>query len=417
MAVVVAGYLAFALVSGRIERWPVTAPMVFVAFGFLVGPGGFGVVDMAPGHEFLHVVAELTLVLVLFADAARIDLKRVREDHNLPARMLVLGLPLAIALGAGIAIVVFPDFGFWEAALLAALLAPTDAALGQAVVSNPAVPVRIRQAINIESGLNDGIALPAVLLFAALASAHGAAGSGDWVSFGLLQVTLGPVVGAVVGFIGARLIDTAAEREWISEPYQGMAILALAGLCYLLAEAVGGNGFIAAFIGGMAFGNFIKNECNFLFEFMETEGQILMLITFLVFGLALLPEGIAGFDWSHLLYAGLSLTLIRMAPIALSLVGSGVRLPTTAFLGWFGPRGLASILFVLLILEEAEIRHAHDILSVTVLTVALSTLLHGLTAAPLAAAYARAVTRMGRCEESKPVADMPLRGGMPDTET
>ncbi len=416
LAVVVAGYLAFALVSGRIERWPVTAPMVFVAFGFLVGPGGFGVVDMAPGHEFLHIVAELTLVLVLFADAARIDLKRVREDHNLPARMLVLGLPLAIALGTGIAIAVFPDFGFWEAALLAALLAPTDAALGQAVVSNPAVPVRIRQAINIESGLNDGIALPAVLLFAALASAHGATGSDDWVSFGVLQVTLGPAVGAVVGFLGGRLIDNAAEHKWISEPYQGMAILALAGLCYLLAEAVGGNGFIAAFVGGMAFGNFIRNECDFLFEFMETEGQILMLITFLVFGLALLPEGIAGFDWAHLAYAVLSLTLIRMAPIALSLLGSGVRLPTIAFLGWFGPRGLASILFVLLILEEAEIRHAQDILSVTVLTVALSTLLHGLTAAPLATAYARAVSRMDRCEEKKPVADMPLRGGMPDTE-
>ena len=416
LAVVVAGYLAFALISGRIERWPITAPMVFVAFGFLVGPGGFGIVDMAPGHEFLHIVAELTLVLVLFADAARIDLMRVREDHNLPARMLVLGLPLAIVLGTGIAIAVFPDFGFWEAALLAALLAPTDAALGQAVVSNPAVPVRIRQAINIESGLNDGIALPAVLLFAALASAHGAAESGDWVSFGLLQVTLGPIVGAAAGFVGARLIDTAAERKWISEPYQGMAILALAGLCYLLAEAVGGNGFIAAFIGGMTFGNFIRNECNFLFEFMETEGQILMLITFLVFGLALLPEGIAAFDWTHVFYAVLSLTLIRMAPIALSLLGSGVKVPTIGFLGWFGPRGLASILFVLLILEEAEIRHAQEILSVTVLTVALSTLLHGLTAAPLAAAYANAVARMGRCEEIRPVVDMPLRGGMLDTE-
>ena len=410
---VVAAYFVFALISGRLEGLPVTAPMVFVALGFVVGPGVLDLANVNPGHGFLHVVAEITLVLLLFTDAARIDLSVVKRDHNLPVRMLAIGLPLAIALGALAGAWILPELGLWGIALLAALLAPTDAALGQAVVSNPAVPVRIRQAINIESGLNDGIALPAVLVFAALASAmHGGAESGDWVRFALLQVTLGPVVGIALGYAGARLIDTAVAKHWCEEAYQGMAILALAGLCYLAAEFVGGNGFIAAFVGGMSFGNSIRNDCAFLFEFMETEGQLLMLITFLVFGTALLPEAIAHFEPVYVVYALVSLTVVRMLPVALSLLGSGVRVPTMLFLGWFGPRGLASILFVLLILEEADVPQHEAILAITVITVALSTLLHGITAAPLALWFGRKVEDMGDCEESKPAQDMPLRTGM-----
>lgn len=404
-------FLAYAMVSAKLEGTVLTAPLLFVAFGFVIGAGGLDLADIDLSHSMLHLVAELTLILVLFSDAARIDLKLVRRDHNLPLRMLVLGLPLAIVFGTAAAAWLFPGFGLWEAALLAALLAPTDAALGQPVVSNPAVPQRIRQAINIESGLNDGIALPAVLLFAALASMHGGGESQNWITFGVLQIVLGPLAGIAIGYVGAKLIDGAAESGAASTSFQGIAILALACLAYLASEAIGGNGFIAAFVSGMVFGNTIKHECDFLFEFMETEGQLLMLITFVVFGMALLPEGLADLQPAHLVYAALSLTVIRMLPVALSLIGSGVSVPTVGFLGWFGPRGLASILFVLLILEEAEIPHEADILSVTVLTVALSTLLHGISAAPFATAYSRLAARMGECAESQPVADMPLREG------
>ncbi len=351
-------FLAYALVSGRLEGTVFTAPLLFVAFGFLAGAGGFGFADIDVEHSAIHVIAELTLILVLFTDAARIDLNRVRADHNLPARMLLIGLPLAMAAGTFVAAMLFPAFSLWEAALLAALLAPTDAALGQSVVSAKAVPLRIRQSINIESGLNDGIALPAVLLFAALAgAAHGANTADDWLRFGLLQVTLGPVAGVLVGYAGARLIDTAAERAWATTAFQGIGILAVAVLAYVVAEIIGGNGFISAFVAGMVFGNSIRHPCTYLFEFMESEGQLLMLITFLVFGAALLPEGLAHMNVTFVVYAVLSLTVIRMIPIALSLLGSGIRLPTHLFLGWFGPRGLASILFVLLILEEAAIPH------------------------------------------------------------
>ncbi len=417
IAVITAGFLIYSLISGRLQGTVITAPLVFIIFGYAVGTGGFGIANVEFDHSAIHFIAEFTLVLVLFTDAARIDLSRVRRDHNLPLRMLIVGLPLAMLSGALLASWIFPEFSVWEAALLAALLAPTDAALGQSVVSAKVVPVRIRQAINVESGLNDGIALPVVLLLAALASSqHGGTEAGEWLRFGLLQVTLGPLVGIVVGFGGARLLDTAINRGWVGESFQGIGILALALFTFAAAELIGGNGFIAAFIGGMVFGNSIRNSCTFLFEFMETEGQLLMLLTFMVFGAVLLPNGIAHITPAIFLYAVLSLTVIRIIPIAISLLGAGLRLPTKLFLGWFGPRGLASILFVLLILEESEMLHREELLSITVITVALSALLHGLSAAPLANLYGRMTAAMGECEENQPVAELPLREGLVSTE-
>ena len=417
LAIVATGLLLFSLVSGRLRGTMVTAPLVFVLFGFAVGPGGLNIANLEPGHTAIHVIAEFTLMLILFTDAARIDISSVRTDHNLPTRMLVIGLPLTIIAGTLVAALMFPGFSIWEAALLAALLAPTDAALGQAVVSAKVVPVRIRQAINIESGLNDGIALPAVLVFAALAGAmEDSTQAGEWIRFALLQVTLGPVVGCVVGFFGARALDTAIERGWSSMRFQGIGILSLAVLTYVAAELIGGNGFIAAFVGGMVFGNTIRHPCTFLFDFMETEGELLMLLTFLIFGAALLPDGIARLSPAIFLYAVLSLTVIRMLPIALSLMGTHLKLPSRLFLGWFGPRGLASILFVLLILEDSALPNRDEILAVTVITVALSVLLHGVTAAPFANAYGRLAESMGGREEMRPAAEMPLRAGHPKSE-
>jgi NhaP-type Na+/H+ or K+/H+ antiporter len=412
LAIIVGGLLLYSLVSGRLQGTIVTAPLVFIIFGFAVGTGGFDLAKIDVDHSAIHVIAEFTLILVLFTDAARIDLDRVQLDHNLPTRMLVIGLPLTIIAGLVVALWLFPEFSIWEAALLAALLAPTDAALGQSVISSQAVPVRIRQAINVESGLNDGIALPAVVLFAALAStSQGVSQAGEWIRFGLLQIIVGPLAGITVGYVGARLLDMAIERGWTTSSFQGIAILALAMLIYVVAELVGGNGFIAAFVGGMVFGHSIRNPCTFLFEFMESEGQLLMLITFLIFGAALLPEGIALFNSSILVYAVLSLTVIRMLPIAISLLGSGLGLASHLFLGWFGPRGLASILFLLLILDESDVPHRDELLAVTVLTVALSALLHGVSAAPLGRIYGRLAERKGECEESRLVTELPLRVG------
>jgi NhaP-type Na+/H+ or K+/H+ antiporter len=243
LAIIAGGLLLYSLVSGRLQGSVLTAPLIFIVFGYSLGAGGFDLAAVDVGHSTIHTIAEFTLILVLFTDAARIDLNRVRQDHDLPVRMLLVGLPLTIVAGAFFAAWLFPAFSIWEAALLAALLAPTDAALGQSVIAEKAVPVRIRQAINIESGLNDGMALPAVLLLAALVSAgsgagagHESAQAGDWVQFGLLQITLGPIAGIVIGYLGARCLDSAIERGWTSSAFQGIGILSLAGFTFLVAE-------------------------------------------------------------------------------------------------------------------------------------------------------------------------------------
>jgi len=411
-AVIALGVILYGLVSKRLESTIITAPMVFAGFGLLLGEAVFGLIHLDFGHGFIHGLAEITLILVLFSDAARIDLRQLRRDHNLPVRMLLIGMPSTIILGTLVAFVLPLGLNLWEAALLAAILAPTDAALGQSVVSNPIMPARIRQALNVESGLNDGIALPMVLLFACLASADSAGDGGkNWILFGAMQVTLGPLAGIVVGGLGAFLIDRAAAKGWMEESYEGLAVLGVAFLTFAGAEIIGGNGFIAAFVGGLVFGNFVRNRCRFVFEFAEAEGQLLTLLTFLIFGAAVLPQASGQAGWAVVLYGVLSLTIIRMLPVALSLVGADVRMPTIAFLGWFGPRGLASILFALFVLEESEITAADQILTVTIVTVAFSILAHGATAAPAARWYGAMIKRKGNCEENKPVSEMPTRSG------
>jgi len=417
-AVIAAGVIAFALVSRRLERTPLTAPMLFTAAGLLLGHTVFGLADLDFGHGFIHGLAELTLILVLFSDAARIDLKALGKDHNLPQRMLLIGMPLCIVFGTVLAVALPLGLSLWEAALLAAILAPTDAALGLSVVSSPAVPARIRQALNVESGLNDGIALPVVVVLATCAVAGHATGEAtEWLLFGGLQVTLGPLTGVLIGWLGAVLIERAVLRRWISMAFQGPAILATALLAFAVAELIGGNGFIAAFVAGMVFGYQVRGHCKFIFEFAEAEGQLLVLLTFLIFGAVVVPVAIEHVDWAVVLYAVLSLTVVRMLTIALSLVGSGVRPATVLFLGWFGPRGLASILFALFVLEELETPGAETILVITIVTATLSIFAHGLTAAPLARRYGALIARAGTCAEVAPVPEMPTRAGMVEPAT
>jgi len=401
--------VAFGLISKRLDGSSITGPMLFAVLGLLFGPTVFGLIELPITNDALHLLAEITLILVLFSDAANIDLGQLRRDHNLPVRMLLVGVPLTILLGALAALVLFEDFGILEAALLAAILAPTDAALGQAVVSNHLVPLRIRQALNVESGLNDGIALPFVLVFAALANAMGAeANSGHWIFFALKQVGLGPVAGLAVGYAGAKLVAQCHHRQWMSENALGMIALGLAFGSFALAELVHGNGFIAAFVAGLTFGNTLQHRCQFLYEFAESEGQILILVTFAAFGSAMIPQAVGNLEPTHVLFAILALTAIRMLPVYLALLGTGIKPVTTAFLGWFGPRGLASILFVLLILENMETAHYDDIFTAVIATVTLSILLHGMTAGPAARAYGKITQRLGRCEENRPVSDQPF---------
>ena len=396
--------LAFALVSRRVTSSLLTAPLVFLAFGAMLSVSGLFESD-EHAHEALHLVAEITLVLVLFTDAAQVDLSRLRQDHSWPLRMLVVGLPVAIGLGTLIAPVLLPGWPIWEAALLAAILAPTDAALGQAVVTNPAVPERVRRALTVESGLNDGLALPAVILFACMASAtHSLGGTLDWVAFGLKQVVLGPLAGLLVGVPGAIALKHAADKGWSDRALEGVAVVALAALCYLLADMIGGNGFIAAFVGGLCFGNLLQKRCSFAFEFAESEGQALILVAFLMVGMILLPEALSVSGWISIVIAIASLFIVRPVAIWVAMIGSGAAPMTRLFLGWFGPRGLASALFALLVLSKVATPHASEVLMIVILTVALSALLHGITAVPGAQWYGRWVKRTNAPGEVQPMA-------------
>lgn len=410
IVVVAVAVLAFGLISRRLQRSIVTPPMMFVLLGIAIGPLGFHLVEFETEHGWFHTLAELTLVLILFTDASRINLRLLWEQHRLPLRLLLVGLPLTIAAGVGVAIGVFPSWNLWETFALAAILAPTDAALGQAVVSSPDVPVRIRQTLNAESGLNDGIALPIVLFFITCAAAAGhAEESIGWVGFTAKQLIFGPLVGFVVGRIGGGLVVWCRERHWMNEVFTSLSSIALALMSYSIAYLIGGNGFIAAFVAGMTLGNLCEKTCMSLVEFAEAEGQLMTLLVFLVFGAAMVPFLTRDFRWIFVLYGLLSLTVVRMLPVALSLIGSGIRGPTYWFLGWFGPRGIASILFALLVVEPM-LPHADTILAVVTITVLLSVFLHGMTAAPLARAYGARVRAAGNhVHEMQHVDEHPLR--------
>ncbi len=402
--------MLYSLVTRRLEASPITGPMVFTALGLVFGPW-LGIAPLDFDSGFIHGLAEITLVLVLFSDAARIDLREVRRHHNVPIRMLVIGMPLSIALGTAIALWLPLELGLWGAALLAAILVPTDAALGQSVVGSPALPVRIRQALNIESGLNDGIALPVVLLFMSLSGlAHGGAET-NWLLFGLSQIVLGPAVGIGLGWVFSRLIDVAVERGTMAESYQGPAILGVAVVIFAGAEVAGGNGFIAAFFGGAVFGHQIRERCKFLFRFIEAEGHLLVVLIFLIFGAAILPDAFGLVTPAIVVYAVASLTIVRMIPVAVALTGAGLRPWTVVFLGWFGPRGLASILFALLILEGAGVAGAETIVVTVIVTCGLSIFVHGLTAAPGTAWLGAYIKRRTTMEETMPVSEMPTRAG------
>jgi len=412
-AVVALFILTFGLVSGRIQKTIISPPMVFVLFGLLVSKRVLGLIETSAENAFIQTLAELTLVLVLFTDASRIDLRLLRREHDLPIRLLSIGLPLTIISGALLAALIFDVLTFWEAFVLGVILAPTDAALGQAVVSLPKVPVRIRQALNVESGLNDGIALPFLLLFLSLAgAAEQTQPAIYWARFSLLQLVLGPVVGIVVGYLGGKLVVRGTRSGWITHSFQGLSVLGLSVFAFALAELVGGNGFIAAFAAGLILGNTSRSICTYLFEFGEAEGQLLTLLTLMVYGAVMVLPALDHINALVVFYGILSLTVVRMLPVAISLIGVHLQWNSVLFLGWFGPRGIASILYGLLLLEKVNISGREEIFSITITTVLMSVFIHGLTALPGANGYAARAEKMKEepdRPELVPVTEMPVR--------
>jgi NhaP-type Na+/H+ or K+/H+ antiporter len=421
LATIALAVLGVAAVSGRLSGGPVTATMLFVGVGILAGPRLLDTVDVPSYGAVVRTLAEGTLTLVLFADASRIDIPALRRGYGLPVRLLGIGLPLTIAAGALAAVVVLPDLSLSEALVLAVLLAPTDAALGQAVVTEPRLPIRVRQGLNVESGLNDGICVPLLLIVLAHADVQAHAESSQRaVTVVLEAIGYGLVGGLVAGAAAALVVTVAARRGLVAASWLQIVPVAAAALAYGIATPLEGSGFIAAFVAGLTFRSLLGRDPGPIAQFNEQLGELLNGVTFLSFGAVLLGPALGDLSWRLALYAVLSLTAVRMVPVALALLGTGARRPTAAFIGWFGPRGLASIVFAVLIVEESKLAHQSTMLLATYATVGLSVFLHGLSAAPLARRYARWYEAHPRDRrptmESQPVAHQRPRGPLPPLE-
>nr|WP_280897457.1 cation:proton antiporter [Methanolinea mesophila] len=406
--------MAFGLISHRIERMVITAPMVFVIAGLLTGSAGYVAPEYGLGQDLVLILVELTLVLTLFTDAARINLPRHWGTVSIPARLLAIGLPLTIVAGMAGAAFLFPGLTLLEALLLAIILTPTDAGLALPIVNNRLVPVRIRNAINIESGLNDGIVFPLfVIVLAVLESEIFSISTGSILTFLLEQVGLGVLTGIFIGLAGGWLMSRAIGRGWMTPTYQRLGLVALAFITWALAGEIGGNGFIAAFTGGLFAGYVMKAMGKKVIDFAEAEGQLLILAVFFIFGIfmaTLLP----GMTWQYVAYAVISLTLVRMIPVKISFAGSHLRPQTGWFVGWFGPRGLASIVLLILALQQLSSDAFSRTISLAVgATVTLSVFAHGITTMPLIGRYAKAVSGMSaEAPEKEEVEEVPARSSV-----
>jgi NhaP-type Na+/H+ or K+/H+ antiporter len=389
--------LAYATLSARLDRTSITGPMVFTVAGLVAGPHVLGLVDVSLHSEGFVTLAELALTLLLFTSASRLDVGALRRGRGLPVRLLGIGLPLTMVLGTLAAVLVLPSLVFWEAAVLAVVLAPTDAALGQAVISDRRVPAFIRRSLDAESGLNDGLALP--FLTMAIAFAHDETGDGTlghWVWFTVKTIGISLLVGAAIGYVGGRLLELARSRGTMSDHWAELGVLVLAVVSFVAVDRLDGSGFVGAFVAGIATGAVAPAIAAKRETTTGALGDLLVLLVFALFGAEAVWPAFEHVDWTVLLYAAISLTLVRMIPVAISLAGAGFARATALYIGWFGPRGTASVIFALVVVEEATLPHTSLIVQVVAVTVASSILVHGVTAHRGAAVYAAAIQRVRR---------------------
>jgi NhaP-type Na+/H+ or K+/H+ antiporter len=387
-AIVAVVFVGYALAARKLDTRSITAPIVLVSAGAVLGVGYLDVLPANVSSESIRLVTELTLALILFADASTVPLRAARDDALLPLRLLGIGLPLTIALGTLAAHWIFPATSWWEAALISSILAPTDAALGMAVVTNPAVPVRVRRALNIESGLNDGIATPFVSVSLIIVVSGEA--SQHWAFHAFEELARGAGIGIAVGYIGGRCLRAARSAGWTTHVSDQLVVLGLAFVSYAIAVTYSGNGFVSAFVAGLVFGAATRGELHEATEFTDTVGLFSSFVVWIIFGAAFVgPVLNDGIHLRPVVYALLSLTVIRMLPVAVALIGGRLRPMTVAFIGWFGPRGLASVVFTLLAVDALDADVGSGLAEVTTWTILLSVFAHGLTSGPLASTYGR----------------------------
>jgi sodium/hydrogen antiporter len=409
VAVFAAAVVVWSLVSERLDRLSLTPALAFVVVGLVVANPPLSLIEIDAGSETVRSLAEVTLAVVLFSDAARVDVRRLRADISVPLRLLLIGLPITVAGGVGLGLVLFADLDAWVCAVMAAAVAPTDAALGAPLMADRRIPARVRRELNVESGLNDGLITPVVTFF--IAGAVAEAGSQPDLSPGsaVVDLALGVLVGVGLGVAGGTALRVARRQAWATSAVETLAVLALALLAYAAAVEAGGNGFVAAFVGGMAFGAARKAAADVL-GFASETGELLAIVVWFVFGAIAVPV-LDGAPWAVVAFAVLALSVGRMVPVAVALVGTGLSRPSVAFLGWFGPRGLASVVFALIAFDELAAGETRStMLAAIVATVLLSVVAHALTAKPLAGRYAAYVAGTDRPAELRPAGRSPGPG-------
>ena len=408
--------LSLGLISRKLQKSVITPPMAYVSFGLLISSSALGLIQgIEITNEFIKIVAEITLAILLFTDASRIQLKLLRQEYKLPLRLLGVGLPMTIILGTILALVLFPNrLNIWSAAALATILSPTDAALGQAVVNSSRIPARVRQAINIESGLNDGICLPILLLFVSLATQSENNTATYWLTLVSKQIFFGTAIALLIGYCGSKLIVKSLQRKWMTESFEDLSMVGLPILAYTCAEIIGGNGFIAAFGAGLVVASVANDSIlKCLHNFGEAEGQLLTLLSFLIYGAVMVVDSISEATWQMWLYGIASLTLTRILGVMIATINLNLQLDSTLFIGWFGPRGIASIVYGLLIVDQGNLQGSQLMFTTMVVTVLMSVFAHGFTAFPGVHWYANRIDNKqhlhDQMPEMIPVKEMPVR--------
>lgn len=383
LSLLAAFLLLYSIFAGRFESRYINGPLMFVLTGFVLGSAVLDVLRITVNGPTMRLLAELTLAIVLFTDAANANLNILRAYNRIPLRLLLIGLPLCLLAGWGFSLLLFPDMPWLEAAILATMLAPTDAALGKAVVTNPAVPAPIREALNVESGLNDGICVPLLFILLALLVPEELHQGTLGMALHLIveEIGIGLLVGIVLAFITSALLRYSDKHQWNLPLWKQLTMPGLALLSFALAQWLGGSGFIAAFVCGLCTGYLLKEHKHVYLESNEGYGELLSVIVWLAFGAVVITTAWPYLTWKTWIYAIASLTILRMIPVWISLIGTKLNTETILFIGWFGPRGLASIVFAVIVMQE-KLLAQQELITTVVCTILLSVVLHGITANP-----------------------------------
>ena len=389
LALTVLVLIGYAILSRRFSTTSLSGPIVFVTLGLIMSDQVLGIFTVELDGDVIQILLKATLTLLLFTEASELRIGTLRSERSIPTRLLLIAMPLVIGIGFAVAAVTFTNLGVWEAALIAAILAPTDAALGQAVVSNRRVPQDVRHGLVVESGLNDGLAFPFVLAFGGAAQvAEGVEELPDFITLLFEQVGFGLLLGVAVGWLGGKAIVHASNRGWVTKGWLNVVFVGFAAVSFAVAEMVHGNGFIAAWVAGLVLGHVIQSVEVDVQSFSLDLTKILVMLSFVAFGALGLAPALSHLSWQVVLYALLSLVLVRPVAVAISMFRSGRRAPTVAYIGWFGPRGIASAILALIVIKKFSLANEGLIILIMTVTVAASVYLHGVTAWPGSNAYA-----------------------------